>query len=484
MDQVVGYDPAEKRPPGYPAPTGYTRNTKAPRTLADTDSAQRTVLINLAKANATVIAQRQHAAGLWRGAGPYNSPLYGPGTMGGSVSWLGLLYNADPEDTVGGVPLLVNDILALFAHPADACGDSPNSLVLADGTEVVKGAGTQAPITTRDVPRRVFSWWTTKGQELTKWFVEHLAAEIKDACDNFIAPGTTSVQPLCYPSHWLFDTEASPDPKLYWGWRGVNQIGLFPNMNTSSDARYSTEAVDRIGGTNKTVQALWADRPMGTNLPAFGQDIDQQLAFRQWINRMNLETQGWAMAWAIKEPLEDVFPGVIVCDYDRVLAPNPLRPFAPGVGPTAATEQFNTLSLGLDRQSPQLYARRGARRIDLHLERIHGLLQACDPSVPIIPWIAHPDNEPDRDIDDNFWYGTEEMFLATVEMCCREFGVREFGLWGSPEDKYQNWNAADLPALIAKALLRVADRPSGAWVQALIADQAATTNAFLHAVSR
>ncbi len=76
------------------------------------------------------------------------------------------------------------------------------------------------------------------------------------------------------------------------------------------------------------------------------------------------------------------------------------------------------------------------------------------------------------------------MFLATVEMCCREFGVREFGLWGFPEDKYQNWNAADLPALIGKALLRVADRASPDWAPALIADQTALTQAFLHAVSR
>ena len=78
-------------PGDYAPPGGYVKNIRKPRTLAATlaDSDQVQILTDLAKANAKVIAQRQHAAGFWRGFGPYDSSLYGPRSMGGWVSWLG-----------------------------------------------------------------------------------------------------------------------------------------------------------------------------------------------------------------------------------------------------------------------------------------------------------------------------------------------------------------------------------------------------------
>jgi|GEM_PF-4984698 len=470
MGEVLGYDPDMKFVPDYPPPGGYVKNIRVPRSLAATlaDSDQVTILTNLAKANAKVIAQRQHAAGFWRGFGPYDSSLYGPRSMGGSVSWLGLMYYADEEG--GGAA--VRDILALFAHPGDSA-----HLMDPDNLNGQVKVPDRNPITPgRSVPRVRYSWWTKEGRALTKWFFALLADELKSACDNFVPPGGSVPVPLCYPSHWLFDTEAFPDPRLFWepavSGSAVTQIGIFRNMASLNagnpvDGRYGASANDgetltRFSGVDRSLRWLWENRPSGVELPPFGGGVTDDIEFRQWINRLSVETQAWAMADAIQVPLAAVFPGVQVSDYDRVLAPNPTKPYIPGNSPAEQTERFNTLHLGLNCQSPLLYPKPGERELDAHLARVRRLMSACDPSVPIIPWIAHPDT-PTRSIDTTSnWYGTREHFLQTVSVCCNEYGVRDFGLWGFPPTPgftYDNWDSAGLPALINESLRRVAVRP-------------------------
>jgi len=473
MGEVLGYDPDMKFVPDYAPPGGYVKNIRKPRTLAATlaDSDQVQILTDLAKANAKVIAQRQHAAGFWRGFGPYDSSLYGPRSMGGSVSWLGLQYYHDQEGATNLGSLPVRDILALFAHPADACNETdPDDL-----TQQVKVPG-RNPVTPIIVPRSRYTWWTANGRALTKWFFGLLADELKAACDTFVPPGGTSVVPLCYPSHWLFDTEAFPDPRLFWepavSGSTVTQIGIFRNMTTLNagnpvDGRYGVSANDgepitRLSGVDRSLRWLWENRPTGVELPPFGGGVTDDIEFRQWVNRLSVETQAWAMADAIQTPLAAVFPGVQVSDYDRVLAPNPSKPYIPGNNPTEQTERFNTFHLGLNCQSPLLYPKTGERLLDSHLARVRRLMSACDPSVPIIPWIAHPDTPP-RSIDTSgSWYGTREHFLRTVSVCCNEYGVRDFGLWGFPPTlgyEYDNWDSAALPALVNEALRRVATPP-------------------------
>ncbi len=225
----------------------------------------------------------------------------------------------------------------------------------------------------------------------------------------------------------------------------------------------AVEAVTRFSGVDRSLRWLWENRPSGVELPPFGGGVTDDIEFRQWVNRLSVETQAWAMADAIQVPLAAVFPGVQVSDYDRVLAPDPSRPYVPGDSPTEQTQRFNTFHLGLNCQSPLLYPRKGERPLQSHLSRVRRLLSACDPSVPIVPWISHPDTiVKDINMAGSDWYGTREHFLQTVQVCCGEFGVRDFGLWGFPTTEgytYDNWDSEGLPSLINEVLRRVAARP-------------------------